>query len=146
MTLPASGPLTRTQIRTEFGLASTAIWPNDYFGLGGAPSARPLKFSDFHGRSGFNPATNFSQPPGTYNISAAPFTIMSANPAVVWTFSYTGHTVDFNISSGDASGQITMDMGTNNTFSVWSATVTVTGTYAGVDYHWTVNMTDTGLN
>src|SRR5690349_9191535 len=53
MTLPASGLISLAQIIAEFGLAATAKFPSDFYGLGGAPAAGTLKFSDFYGRSGF---------------------------------------------------------------------------------------------
>jgi hypothetical protein len=52
MTLPASGVISWEDICAEFSLdASTAIFPTNFYGLGGAPASGVLKFSDFYGRS-----------------------------------------------------------------------------------------------
>lgn len=145
MTLPASGPLTRSQIRTEFGLSAASRWPTDFFGLGGAPGARPLKWSDFYGRSNLPAVPVFNPAPGTVDGGPGDFTI-TADRAVIWTFSSTGHAIGFDGTTGETATELTMNMGVNNTFVVWSSTVTVHATYGGVTYNWTVHMTDTGLN
>lgn len=145
MTLPATGPLTRTQIRTEFGLPSTARWPTDYLGLYGLPTARPLKFSDFHGKSNLPPVPVFNPAPGTVSGGPGAYTINADRP-VIWTFSYVGHAVSFDRTNGETGAEITMNMGVNNTFTVWTSTVTVTATFNSITYTWTVDMSDPGLN
>lgn len=145
MTLPATGPLTRSQIKTEFGLGAGARWPTDFFGLGGVPAARPLKFSDFHGKSSLPADPVFNPAPGEVSNQGGAFTIY-ADRNVVWTYTYSGHATSFDIVSGQTAASITMNMGVNNTFSVWSATVNLHATYNGVTYDWIVDLSDTGLN
>jgi hypothetical protein len=146
MTLPASGNMTRSQIRTEFGLSAASRWPTDFFGLGGAPGARPLKWSDFHGRSHLPAAPVFDLAPGTYDYGDPGNWGVNADRPLVWTWSSSGHAVSGSVSSGGTASSISFTFGTNNTFSVWSATVNLSTTYNGVTYSWTVNMTNTGIN
>lgn len=52
MTLPASGVITWEDICAEFALnAASAVFPTDFYGLGGAPASGILGFQDFYGRS-----------------------------------------------------------------------------------------------
>lgn len=147
MTLPGSGPLTRTQIRTEFGLASSAIWPDDYFGKGGAPSARPLKYSDFHGRSSapifdFAPGDYTGDTSGTWTDNLGPseagITIHS-NIVVPWTYTITGTGLSSTsyspAPSGASASSFSVFMG-NSTTTAKSIDVTVSCTYNGVTYNW----------
>lgn len=57
MTLNLSGPISigngvaGQDIALEFGLAANSVFPDAFYGKGGAPASGALKFSDFYGRS-----------------------------------------------------------------------------------------------
>lgn len=52
MVLPSSGSMTIAQVEAEFGLPAGSVWPNAFWGKGGAPASGPLILpNDFYGRS-----------------------------------------------------------------------------------------------
>lgn len=147
MTLPTAPPISWTQICAEFALtATTAVWPRDFYGKGGAPASGNLSFADFLGRSGLT----YSPNPGSYSddeVGTATYTVY-ASAAVVWTWSRTagtaGAVTDQNgaaFTSGGTANSLTFTIsGTttvarSSTFSVQSGgntwTITVTGEATG---------------
>lgn len=70
MALPASGTLTIAQIESEFGLPAGSLFPNAFYGLGGAPASGTLTIpNDFYGRSSF-PAVPTYVGSSTYQSSS----------------------------------------------------------------------------
>lgn len=139
MTLPAAPPLSIAQIVTEFGIATPAVFPRDFYGKGGAPATGALSFSDFLGRSN----VAFSPTPGDYSASgsgSAGFTVDASVP-VVWTF-----TKDATVTASVASGAT----GTEITFTITATgvektgNVTLTATLNGSTFEWTISLDATG--
>lgn len=157
MPLPGSGPLTRSQIRTEFGLSGTSVWPTDFLGKGGAPSARPLKFSDFHGLS--NISSLFDLAPGNYVYDNADLVeaVINCSQSVVWTWSGpSGGDTSVAPNSGtsavtwqaDVQATDVHDIHTlpsyDDTFQDNRALYSVSCIVAGTTYNWTFDMTARG--
>lgn len=148
MTIPATGPISRSMIENEFGLASTSIWPNDFFGKGGAPAARPLKFSDFHGLSGGSP---FTPAPGSYSSMDASgegigdyFQITCTSP-VSWAWTKTGATAGTaDEVSGTTNTEITLQLPAASTTTTRIASFVVSTVLGGVTYNWSVSLEATG--
>jgi hypothetical protein len=138
MTLPAVPPISWNEICAEFGLnPATAVWPNDFYGKGGAPSSGILGFQDFLGRT----AVSFNPPAGTYAddaIGAVVFTITSNVPAT-WTWSRTG-TGTGSITSGSVASSITFEVNAG-AGPQQQGIFTVSATAQGVTANYTITLT-----
>lgn len=136
MALPASGTITWQQICTEFSLdPSTAVWPTNFYGKGGAPASGALSFADFYGRSAG--AGSFTPVPGSYTYQdngtstgtgiGASVSVASNTGAVTWTWSATGSAALIaSLTSGSSGVGITFQLpsaaGTTNRQAVVTLT------------------------
>lgn len=76
MVLPASGALTLAQIEDEFGMARGSLFPNAFYGKGGAPSSGSLRIpNDFWGRSNWN---------GPYKVGESSVGESTASLSINW--------------------------------------------------------------
>lgn len=132
MTLPASGTITWGQICTEFSLNPvTAVWPTNFYGLGGAPAAGNLGFADFYGRSAA--AGSFTPVPGTYTYwdngqigggAGGSALITSIGGSVAWSYSISGFAATPSISSGSSAASISFNVPAG--VSLRTSTITLT--------------------
>lgn len=143
MTLPGSGALSLNDIIAEFGLASDATFPTEFYGLGGAPSSGALSFSDFYGRSNviFTPDGGSV---GASGLGGASYTL-TCNKTATWTFTYTGSpNGSSNPLSGGAGTSIIFTIftdGSTTESGVWH----VTGVSGNVTRTFTVSLTANGV-
>jgi hypothetical protein len=149
MTLPASGTITWSQICTEFSLNPvTAVWPTNFYGLGGAPGSGNLSFADFYGRSA---GGTYTPVPGTYSYadngtttggSGSGVTVTSVAGSVAWTWSATGSaSLSGSISSGSSAASIAFNLPA----AAGSGTRTAAVTLTQGGNSWTLNLTSHGL-
>lgn len=131
-----ANPVTWTNLCAEFGLTpSTAVFPRDFYGKGGAPSSGSLSFQDFVGRSGLT----FTPGPGSY-FKQGPFNSpgsmgVSANQAVVWTY-----TKDGTINASQASGISSTGINFSTTDKTTQGNISLTATYGGQSYFWDITL------
>lgn len=141
MTLPATGNLTRSQIKAEFGLGTAAVWPGDYLGLGGAPTARPLKWSDFHGLSSVSGASFLPAAGNTYNSydsgSTGDYQVVTCNIAVVWNWVKVSGPASLSstVANGGTATSIQFDLPYPG-LSDKTATINLSCTVGGTTYSW----------
>lgn len=127
-----ANPVTWTNLCAEFGLnPATAVFPQDFYGKGGAPSSGSLSFQDFVGRSGMT----FTPAPGDYT-QGAPFNSgaswgINSSAAVTWSYDAGGASV----SGGGTSTSITFSV-----LKSQEAFITVTATWSGGSANWTVDL------
>ncbi|MBV9842042.1 MAG: hypothetical protein JOY99_11050 [Sphingomonadaceae bacterium] len=106
MTLQSSGAISLNDIIAEFGLSAQAVFPRDFYGLGGAPASGALSLEDFYGRSHVVPV--FTPSGGSVSSSsayAASYTL-SCSVAAIWTFSLPSG-VTASIASGASATSVT---------------------------------------
>lgn len=152
MTLPATGNLTRSQIKTEFGLGTAAVWPTDFLGKGGAPAARPLKWSDFHGLSAVSGASFTPAAGATYNSydsydpDAGDYQTIVCTSSVVWNWvKVSGSSLlSSTVPNGTAATSITFNLPAATTTASRTATVNLSCTVGGTTYTWVLVLHATG--
>ena len=139
MTLPASGLISLSQIRTEFSLPANALFPGAFYGKGGAPAAGTLKFSDFYGRSA-SAATVSAITPATQSLgnttagqTFSPSTLTVTGAAsVTYTWSFVGSsggTWAVNAGQGTSGGvaRVTGVADATTAFATFRCTVVADG-------------------
>ena len=123
--------------------ATTAVWPNNFYGKGGAPGSGALSFSDFFGRSGVPSGPSFTPAPGSYSANgatSASFSV-SASENVVWNYTTSGGVVG---SPASGSSVIAVTFTLSTTTNPKSGVATLSCTVGGITYNWNITLDVTG--
>jgi len=135
MTLPASGPISLTQIAAEFGLPANSAFPAAFYGKGGAPASGPLSFADFYGRSAFT----LSKAPSSIAVSGfSQSQTCVVTSTIGTTFTFSGTTVRCTASQTDsthASVTVTTPAGGNGSVSGTVRVTASNGDFLDVDFN-----------
>lgn len=141
MTLPASGPLTISQIAAEFGVALPCVFPDDFYGKPGVPNSGALSISQFYSLSN----ATFTPDGGALSDEGSAFASVQLNctAAAVWTYAGGGGGSFVSLASGSADTSIVFSL-SNFTQSELTAAWTVTGTAGNVSRSFMVSLLTTG--
>ncbi len=118
MTLPTAGPISLGQITSEFGLPANSLFPNAFYGKGGAPSSGSLSFGNFYGRGvgGAAPALGLTLSPASLT-RATPNASLTANCVA----NPTGGTAPYSYAWSKVSGGAIVLTSTNTQTTTVSA-------------------------
>lgn len=149
MTLPSSGSISLGQVSTELGRSATqSLSMNDSAvrNLAGV-GAGAISMSQLRGKSNIT----FNQAPGTHSANGRPgatFSITASQPCV-WTYSKDNARITASPTSGGSSTTFACSLtatGTSPNFVTQQGTVTLTATYNGQSFNWTILLTGQGNN